>query len=497
MIICLLITSTCYSQSWLSYLNKLRTLTGLSAFQENQLIDKAAQNHALYLSYNQIISHYETPSYPFYTGVTPLDRLKYVGYNPIIVMENISAGENNATSSIDDLFSAIYHRLAFLEPSLLHIGFGQSKDTRGVPYYVFDMATPMSLGYDGYTSLLQSSPEVVIWPANGATVPPHFYNTEDPNPLPSMLVTGYPISFSFNNLLVSKVELIDFKLTDGTGKSISATEMTSYSDPNGQLNQNQFVFFPISRLNWATKYEVKATFRVNNKIKTYIISFRTRKPPYPLYIVDKEGLNLPIKSGKFYTLYFPPPTPNDLVSSIKYSYTYGTDIDVQFFDSNTLNIKATGPLGGKITIVTPYRTVTLTISKDDYAVLFEDNPQTDTANLLPPPLSKEIIYIEEPYNVPVKISDSLMYVDLHYTAPVNMIVGILSCDFSEFYTLREDCRIDRGFSYIQATDLHCDSVPLPISGGTIFWLVTVTPLEEFNFDYHPYTLSLYHFGICP
>lgn len=497
--ICILIlASKCHSQNWLTYLNKLRTLTGLKAFQENQLIDKAARNHAVYLAKNQVIDHYENPYNPFYTGTTPADRLRYVGYNYLTVGENISYGEDNATSSIDDLFSAIYHRLAFLEPSFVHIGFGQSKDLEGSAYYVFDMASPASLGYSGYISLLKNSPEIVIWPANNVVVPPVFYNTEEPNPLPNMLITGYPISFSFNKLLVNKVELIDFELTDQSGKSIDTIEMTSYSDPNGELSQNQFVFFPINRLNWATTYKAKATFKVNDNIKTYTLIFKTRKPPYPMYIIDTEALDLPIVSGKTYTLYFPPTTPQDTISHIRYSYTYGTAVDINLYDPNTLNIKATGLLGSEIFIKTPYRSVTLTISNNDYATSFENNTQsTSKNNLLPPPTSQEVTYVKDPSKAPVKINNGLMYVDLHYTATVNMIIGVFSCDLSQLYTLGPDCQLHDSPIYIQTSELQCTSVPVPLSGGFAFWLVTGVPLENFDLKYSPYSFSFYQFGFCP
>ncbi|RUM74661.1 MAG: hypothetical protein DSZ10_01215, partial [Sulfurovum sp.] len=118
----------------LDYLNTLRTKAGLPSFSLDTSLTNAAQNHSAYMHTNNVIGHSEDSANSGYTGVSPKDRALHAGYANRMVGENVSAGNATAMESIDGLFSAIYHRLGFLNFYYDSIGIGN--DTH---FYTYDM----------------------------------------------------------------------------------------------------------------------------------------------------------------------------------------------------------------------------------------------------------------------------------------------------------------------------------------------------------------------
>lgn len=79
-----------------------------------------------------------------YTGKTPSARIKKAGYPSSLVMENLSLNTLNQKKSIDNLFSAIYHRFVFLNLDKDEIGLGEysTKKKRKVKHsYVYDLGS--------------------------------------------------------------------------------------------------------------------------------------------------------------------------------------------------------------------------------------------------------------------------------------------------------------------------------------------------------------------
>ena len=99
----------------LTYLNTLRTNAGLIALHENKALTRAANAHAKYMIQNQTHGHYEKKGKYAYTGKTPSSRVVKANYPSRIAMENISLNTPNQKKSIDNLFSAIYHRFVFFK----------------------------------------------------------------------------------------------------------------------------------------------------------------------------------------------------------------------------------------------------------------------------------------------------------------------------------------------------------------------------------------------
>jgi len=211
-----------YAGVELDYLNSLRTKTGLPPFSSQANLKAASQNHSAYMQTNNISGHGEESAKSGYTGTSPYDRAVYAGYFSSTIGENVSYGMNATyMSSIDGLFSAIYHRFGFLGLTYDEIGIGVSNDTQ---FYTYDFGNhrlnqlcqnPSYTGSDiayynvcadttkkikgsdfssASDSIQDASPALIVWPAaNSTDVPPVFYE-ESPDPLPGHSVTGYPVS---------------------------------------------------------------------------------------------------------------------------------------------------------------------------------------------------------------------------------------------------------------------------------------------------------------
>lgn len=125
----------------LHYLNQLRRATGLIPLQREPILETGAQNHAKYLIENDQLRHEQRTTDKNFTGLTSADRAIYTGYRSNFVTENISTDNRDYKASIDTLFSAIYHRFAFLDFQIDQIGIGilQNPTQRSKIAYVYNM----------------------------------------------------------------------------------------------------------------------------------------------------------------------------------------------------------------------------------------------------------------------------------------------------------------------------------------------------------------------
>ena len=387
----------------LNYLNHLRALTGLRKFCLNSLLSQAAYNHAKYMAVNRIIGHYENEGYSGFTGVTPSDRVLYVGYPSRFVGENLSYGQKDVCESIDSLFSAIYHRFGFLNYKYDEIGIGiydtfyvydmgnrelsqycENPESEINGYYYYDMCADRNtkVPADIFDSLLNSQPDYVLWPPpKFSDTPPAFYE-ESPDPLPDYSVSGYPISINFNPIRFSDVELESFRLyrlKNGQETEITDTRvLTHETDPNGHLSPLEFALFPLERLDWGSDYIAEAVVSVNGTERLFRWEFKTKNLTYPYYVVDEESATIPVKSGVTYELYLIPLSPDDVIESYRYS-GYWDKADFGFTDSNTIHFRIDGKVGNTVTLEVKEkdrtRIIKLVISEKDEAIYPESEKE--------------------------------------------------------------------------------------------------------------------------
>jgi len=359
----------------LNLLNKIRAESGLQPLSMSETLTLSAQNHAAYISRHNLPAQHiedETQFYAGFTGKTPVERALHSGYKSRLVAENVSSGQTSYQESIDGLMSAVYHRLVFLNPVYNEIGLAR------VPYarhnYIFTYllgnrlynqmchsgaALSQERFYTGICEpnfpvdarlfettgkvLLKDTPDVVIWPPEGASqVMPVFYE-ESPDPLPDVSVSGYPVSVQFNTLKLPGARLLSMDLFDfHTGQKINNVRLLNRdNDPNQLLRENEYVLFPMQRLKNDNTYQVTIHYASEHQKYTKSWQFKTRplsslEHVYTINENDKT-ITIPYGLNKF-VLFFPPNSSYPSFDAYHIKYSQGMSPQINFIDQNTLEV---------------------------------------------------------------------------------------------------------------------------------------------------------------
>ena len=350
-----------------THLNNIREAMGLHTLLDNDKLSNAAQAHADYLVANEVSSHYETEGMPKFTGVKPVDRTLYANYASTYVSENLSTHTYSAQSSIDGLFSAIYHRFGFLALDIDIVGVGvtqeraktsnsafvylmsnsnlerlcheESFSKSGKYYYKVCKDASHRIGEKAFQhaqiSNKRYNPEIVVYPYDGQEeVPPVFYD-ETPDPLPEYDVSGFPLSVEFNDYYFKDVTLDSFKLFDSSDNEITdVLLMNQENDPNQRFSKLQYALFPLQRLEYATQYHAEVVYTVKNEEHKLTWTFTTQKPMVELHRIESNDATIHLEKGKTHILYFPPHNPHDMLKSM----LFPADVDIKFIDMNTLEL---------------------------------------------------------------------------------------------------------------------------------------------------------------
>ena len=370
----------------MSLLNEIREAMGMNTLVHNDQLAQAAQAHADYLVKNRVTSHGEIPGRPGFTGRTPAERALHAGYLSTQVSENLSTKNRDARSSIDGLFSAIYHRFGFLDVGIDEIGVGAAQDVHHTENSAFVYVMGNSYlnalcherafkGYGRYVygvcrdkrhriaqkRFLEAqdanrryNPKIVCYPYDGQKdVPPSFYD-EMPDPLPDYEVSGFPVSVTFNAYFFKRVELVSFTLTRSDGKPVGPLRLLSAkNDPNGRFTPYQFALFPLHRLEYDTEYQAKIIYKEQGRKMSRSWYFHTRKFSEPILRITKQEATITIRPHKSYLLYLVPRNGHDVVKSA----TFPEDLYVEFLDNNTLRIKLMSENGRSFDIKSKKRVI--------------------------------------------------------------------------------------------------------------------------------------------
>ena len=354
------------------YLNQIRGYAGLTSFGKNAELEKAAENHAAYLSLNNIASHFEQENLEGYTGRKPDDRAVYAGYGSRAVTENFSLGKHGAIQSVDGLMSAIYHRLGFLDFTKNELGIGIVKGRTG-HNYVYKMgsrqlnrfcqnsvhatAGPIyadvcrhndkisSEKYDKTLSDIQEqNPPIVTWPPDQSEYIPVVFYEEFPDPLPDLSVSGYPVSIQLNPFYYRRVKILRFKLFDHqSGVEIRPVRLlTKKLDPNHLLTLYQFALFPLNRLEWNRWYRVEALFLANGKKLAHKWAFKTKDLSVPIFRIKGQSERLYLKRGQTYAVHLPPRKNLPVIKHLRWESTSRDNNQIIWEDRNTIRVTLSG-----------------------------------------------------------------------------------------------------------------------------------------------------------
>jgi len=346
-------------------LDRIRSSTGLQRFEPNGDLEAAANAHAAYLVRNHEESHYEIEGHPGFTGHSHVERALKQGYLSKYSSENLSTKNPTVSNSIDGLFSAIYHRFGFLDPTMDEIGIGivqDQNDTANTAYvYVMgnrqlngDCAHPTQMKSGKYWRICKDSskmiwereykeaidtpkrfaPKLIKYPYdNQKEIPPVFYN-EEPDPLPDYDVSGFPVSVIFNDYYFKRPKVLSFELRDQNGKRIESRFIDAANDPNARLKPFQFALLPLKRLDYDAIYQVILEYEDRGKRKVSKWQFRTRSFDEPFFQIDDSLAEITISPKSSNILYFPPKDAHDLLTNMQFP----EEIYLNFIDHNTIRL---------------------------------------------------------------------------------------------------------------------------------------------------------------
>lgn len=279
-------------------MNQWRRVAGLPTFIPMPQLQKAAENHAHYLSKDAHGHDELNRSNPHFTGESPQERATQVGY-PAGVAENLTIGmvARSGRHAVDGLMTAIYHRLSLLNPEHDEAGAawvngrhqafvmvqGSSYDrkmceTPPLSRQTKYILTMNCMGQKTEISLDKAPPRqvmVVKFPiGNGAE--PSYNGKELPNPTPDLRRTGNPISIAFYGQ-ESEINMVSFQLFAPSGEIHAKRILSAQNDPNHLLTPFEFVLFPLKPLEFNTEYRVSFRYFQAGQEKSEQWTFRTRK----------------------------------------------------------------------------------------------------------------------------------------------------------------------------------------------------------------------------
>ena len=360
-----------------SYLNEYRRGSGLSGLKQNQILSQAAKNHAEYSAQNEYMGHDETAGRAKFSGADPVSRAIAVGYKSRHILENI-AYKNDFKEAVDGLFSAIYHRFAFLNLSIDEVGYAlASKDKFNA--FVFEMGNSRLSAFCArgasdtgagrfYTNVcadknlkikdakfdnfIGSSKPFVKFPGSTAVTP--YFSGEIPDPFPECKITANPVSIEFN-ANAGEVKFKDFEIFKDGRKLQNLHVITSKNDVNSKFSKGQFAVFSREVFDFGAQYEAVFSYEQANaqstgaQVKQIKWSFKTKTPQNP-YFDARDGDVLGVDADKTYEIFFRPKDCNDLMTRYVYKVSGFAEAQIKQSGTNTLSVKLKGLVGDTLSI---------------------------------------------------------------------------------------------------------------------------------------------------
>jgi hypothetical protein len=199
----------------------------------------------------------------------------------------------------------------------------------------------------------RAAPDVVLWPPEGTSdIPPAFF-LEQPDPLPDLPLSGYPVSIQFNPEFAPQVTLEAFDLFLHEGASLTPVDATRLldrdSDPNQLLSAHEFALFPLERLVWGGNYLAQVVARVDGIRHQFAWSFTTQGVGTPVLTAAAAQQRFAVRSGVEYLLYVPPQTQRPhTVLTTRTEHLRGNQLILEVVDPNTLRLRVEARLCDRI-----------------------------------------------------------------------------------------------------------------------------------------------------
>lgn len=339
-------------------LNNKREEAGLAAYAANTQLDSAANGHANYIvAEDSFNAHNQTQtSSTAFTGASISDRATNANYGSSYLAENISFNAFSGKQLLDDLFSAIYHRLGLLHWGHDEVGIGLvidvDKEASLTDAQKASSQWASLVTLSGNTLAVQSDPNAVStveakstvdlakWPPNAYTVPTTFYE-EHPDPLPTCSVSGYPVSVQVHPSKVGTISFVDgsFSLSDSSGQVVTKAIFDNLTDPNktdASTEQEWIALFPEKPLKAATTYTASIQYVEGGVTKNLSWDFLTKQTDFDEHLIDSASETITLEKGDQIWITKDASTCNDWVSSYGISTFQGMEYALEYVNLNSL-----------------------------------------------------------------------------------------------------------------------------------------------------------------
>ena len=346
----------------LGYVNHYRNRSGLHSLKQNEILALAAKNHADYGAFNAVMGHDEDEAMLNFSGKTPSDRAKFVGYKNSNVSENI-AYKSDFVVAIDSLYSAIYHRFGFLNLSIDEIGFAVSNGQKlssfvflmgnsklnefckkgisdigiGRFYSNFCFQKELKVLDKKYENWVKSRVKVVKFPENSYVTA--YFSGENPDPMPECKITANPVSIEFAP--ERNIKMLDFEIFENQKILQNTKIITTQNDINHKFLPNQYAVFSKDVFKFNTEYRAKFSYIENNKQKFIEWKFVTKTPKNEYFDVN-GGEFLGVEADKEYEIFFRPQNCNEILTNYTYKSSINTTTNVKQSGINTVLVQING-----------------------------------------------------------------------------------------------------------------------------------------------------------
>ncbi|WP_316570723.1 CAP domain-containing protein [Neobacillus sp. YIM B06451] len=202
------ITFTKEQQDALNHINAIRKKVGVKEVKLNPFLTKSSEDHAKYLTLNNVQGHDQSPDKKGFTGYGPHERRLAVGFDVLLsymTSEGIAYGCDSIADGIDRFMNSAYHRHPVISPALTEVGMAINDGNVVVQFLTNgDEMDDAAYPYDGMTDVELSF--------IGAS--------ERPNPLEQFKIkkSGYIISYTLPSAI--SVDNYTVKVTNSKGEEI-------------------------------------------------------------------------------------------------------------------------------------------------------------------------------------------------------------------------------------------------------------------------------------
>jgi uncharacterized protein YkwD len=271
-------------------LNEIRLRAGVGALAQNTFVDKAAQLHSEYMSFNNLITHEEMSGDPGFHGITVSARINAAGYADLARSTEVISSSPLTISprptpaqSVDGLIGAPFHRGGMLQPDYADVGIGI---TSGATY------KNLTIDFAHTDANIQGAPDndiiqdhLILWPPSGMTDMPTAMLCEEPNPIKEngnlsfcgyRKPAGYPASVQVNHSAWRSIaKIVQFEMRERASGTLIDTKLLAasshaedsalavlmgkaeYRIPDAYYDGNSFAaILPKAPLKRNTEYEV-------------------------------------------------------------------------------------------------------------------------------------------------------------------------------------------------------------------------------------------------